>query len=136
MTLHYTSCEFYLGLIMGHCMKKKCYEDLQSLIEAKKHQSVKCYAEYEVLQEFVRGGKSKCDNIAERIDSCNGQDKKKEVADLCDELVRSKGTLKYFQSKLARCEEESKKVTKVLDELCSIEAEIGQQKQQQQQQNK
>ena len=98
---------------------------------------MKCYAEYEVLQEFVREGKSKCNNIAERIDSCNGQDKKKEVAELCDELVRSKGTLiKYFQSTLACCEEESKKVTKELDELCSIEAEIGQQKQQQQQQNK
>ena len=90
---------------------------------------MKCYAEYEVLQEFVMKGKSKCDNIAKRIDSCNGQDKKKEVAELHDELVRSKGTLKYFQSKLASCEEVSKKVTKELNELCCVEAEIGQQEQ-------
>ena len=52
---------------MGHCMKKKCYENLQSLIEVKKCQSVKCFAEYEVIKEFVIKEKFKCDSISERI---------------------------------------------------------------------
>ena len=47
LAIHYS---ILLGLIMGHCMKKKCYENLQSLIEIKKHQSVKCFAEYEVIR--------------------------------------------------------------------------------------
>ena len=93
-----------LGLIMGDSRKKKCYEYLQALIEVKECQSVKCFAEYEVLKMFVIREKSKCDSISESIKSCNGEDKEKEI-ELCEEIVRTKGILKYFQSKLASCEE-------------------------------
>ena len=51
--------------------------------------------------------KSKCDSISDRIKSCNGEDKKKEL-ELCEELVRTNRILKYFQSKLDSCEEVSK----------------------------
>ena len=86
---------------------------------------MKCFAEYEVLKQFVIKEKSKCDSISESIKSCNGDDKEKEI-ELCEEIVRTKGILKYFQSKLASCEEVSKKVTSELDELCSIQAQMEQ----------
>ena len=43
------------------------------------------------------------------IKSCNGEDKEKEI-ELHEDLVRTKGILKYFQSKLASCEEVCKKL--------------------------
>ena len=51
---------------MGDFGKKKCYKNLQALIEVKKCQSVKCFAEYEVLKLFVIKEKCKCDSISEK----------------------------------------------------------------------
>ena len=98
---------------------------MQALIDFKKCQSVKCVAEYAVLKHFVIKQKSKCESLTESINTCKGEDKGKEI-ELCEEIVRTKGILKYFQSKLASCEEVSKKVTSELDELCSIQAQMEQ----------
>ena len=109
---------------MGNCRKKKCYENLQALIEVKKHQSVKCFAEHEVLKQFVIKRNLSVTQFLRVVRVAMGEDKEKEI-ELCKEIVRTEGILKYFQSKLASCEEVSKKSYKLTQSTLQYESTNG-----------